>query len=122
MALEPADETHLLRAVALAQASREHGNHPFGALLVDASGRVVLEAENTAVTEDAMAHAELNVVCAACRQFDFATLESATPYSATEPCVMCSGAIYWSGIGRVVYALGADTMMTFVNDVSGAGT
>jgi tRNA(Arg) A34 adenosine deaminase TadA len=93
-----------------------------GSLLVDASGRVALEAENTAVTEDVTAHAELNVVRAACRQFDFATLEGAALYSSTEPCVMCSGAIYWSGIGRVVYALDAKTMMTFVNDVSGSGT
>ena len=122
MALEPADETHLLRAIELAYLSRANGNHPFGSLLVDASGRVALEAENTAVTEDVTAHAELNVVRAACRQFEFATLEGVTLYASTEPCVMCSGAIYWSGIGRVVYALGADTMMTFVNDVSGSGT
>ena len=122
MALERADETHLLRAIDLAHLSRANGNHPFGSHLVDGSGRVVLEAENSALTEDLTAHAEFNVVRAACRRFDFATLECATLYSATEPCAMCSGAIYWSGIGRVVYALGADTMMTFVNDVSGSGT
>ncbi len=100
------DEMHLLRAIELAHLSRANGNHPFGSLLVDGSGRVVLEAENTALTEDLTAHAEFNVVRAACRQFDVATLEGATLYSATEPCAMCSGAIYWSGIGRVVYALG----------------
>ena len=122
MAPERVDETHLLRAIELAHLSRANGNHPFGSLLVDASGHVVLEAENTALTEDVTGHAELNVVRAAGRQFDFATLEGLTLYSSTEPCAMCSGAIYWSGIGRVVYALGADTMMTFVNDVSGAGT
>jgi tRNA(Arg) A34 adenosine deaminase TadA len=65
---------------------------------------------------------ELDVVRAASREFDFATPEGATLYSATEPCAMCSGAICWSGIGRVVYALGAETMMTFVNDVSGSAT
>jgi tRNA(Arg) A34 adenosine deaminase TadA len=122
MARESADEAHLLRTIELAHLSRANGNHPFGSLLVDASGRVVLEAENTALTEDFTGHAELNVVRAACKQFDFETLEAATLYSSTEPCVMCSGAIYWSGIGRVVYALGADTMMTFVNDVSGSAT
>jgi tRNA(Arg) A34 adenosine deaminase TadA len=30
-------------------------------------------------------------------------LETATLYTSTEPCVMCSGAICWAGIGRVVY-------------------
>src|SRR5262245_26547007 len=122
MALQPTEETHLLRAIELARMSRAKGNHPFGSVLADASGRMVLESENTAVTDDLTGHAEFKVVRAACRQFDFATLERATLYSSTEPCVMCSGAIYWSGIGRVVYALGADTMMTFVNDVSGSGT
>ncbi|QSE95801.1 hypothetical protein JWS13_43935 [Rhodococcus pseudokoreensis] len=28
-------------------------------------------------------------------------------YTSTEPCLMCAGAIYLSGIGRVVYALAA---------------
>ena len=122
MALERADETHLLRAIELAHLSRANGNHPFGSVLADASGRAVLEAENTALTEDLTAHAEFKVVHDACRQFDFATLEGVTLYASTEPCVMCCGAIYWSGIGRVVYALGADTMMTIINDVSGSGT
>ena len=122
MALEHTDETHLLRAIELAHLSRANGNHPFGSLLVDASGRVVLEAENSALTEDLTAHAEFKVVRTACRQFDFATLEGVTLYASTEPCVMCCGALYWSGIGRVVYALGADTMMTIINDVSGSAT
>jgi hypothetical protein len=44
---------HLLmgRALDLARQARAHGNHPFGALLADADGKVRLEAENTVVTE-----------------------------------------------------------------------
>jgi len=62
---------HLLRAIELARLSRAKGNHPFGSLLVDASGRVVLEAENTVVTEhDVTCHAELNLVRRASMQFD----------------------------------------------------
>jgi tRNA(Arg) A34 adenosine deaminase TadA len=122
MALERADETHLLRAIELAHQSRANGNHPFGALLVAASARVVVEAENTALTEDVTGHAELKVVRAASKQLDFASMEGATLYASTEPCAMCSGAIYWSGVGRVVYALSAETMMTFVNDLSGSAT
>ncbi|MDF5753255.1 hypothetical protein [Spongiactinospora sp. TRM90649] len=48
-ALGPADREHLLAAIRLAALAREHGNHPFGALLM-LSGRVVAEAENTVVT------------------------------------------------------------------------
>ena len=73
---------HLLRAIELARLSRAKCNHPFGSLLVDASGRVVLEAENTVVTEhDVTGHAELNLVRRASMQFDFEALEGVTLYA-----------------------------------------
>jgi tRNA(Arg) A34 adenosine deaminase TadA len=103
--LSPADVTYLRAAIGLAQRSRRRGNHPFGALLVDADG-VAAEAENTVVSErDVTGHAETNLVRIASRRFDRAYLRSCTLYSSTEPCAMCSGAIYWSGISRVVYGL-----------------
>jgi tRNA(Arg) A34 adenosine deaminase TadA len=102
-----ADERHLLRAIELARRAREHGNHPFGALLVDGEGSVVLEAENTVVTErDCTGHAEANLVREASRQLDAEFLEGCTLYTSTEPCAMCAGAIYWSNVRRVVFALG----------------
>ena len=123
MSLGSADEGHLLRAIELARVSREKGNHPFGSLLVDPSGQVLLESENTVVTgHDVTGHAELNLVRAASMQFEVEILSGSTLYTSTEPCAMCSGAIYWSGIGRVVYALGSETLMAIVNDVSGSGT
>ena len=122
MALGSTHEGYLLRAIELARQARENGNHPFGSILVDASGRVVLEAENTVVTgRDVTGHAELNLVQAASMQFDAALLRDATLYASTEPCAMCSGAIFWSGIGRVVYALGSDTLTAIVKD-AGAPT
>ena len=97
---------YLRRAIALAKLAREHGNHPFGALLVGQNGEVVLEAENTVNTErDATGHAETNLVRNASKRFDKGILEQVTLYTSTEPCAMCSGAIYWTGITRVVYAL-----------------
>ena len=100
-----ADVTYLRAAMDLARRSRRRGNHPFGALLVDAAG-VAAEAENTVVSErDVTGHAETNLVRIASRRFDRAYLRSCTLYSSTEPCAMCSGAIYWSGISRVVYGL-----------------
>lgn len=105
------DERFLLASIELAAASRTHGNHPFGALLVIA-GAAALEAENTVVTgRDATAHAETNLVRLACRAYDRDQLAAATVYTSTEPCAMCAGAIYWSGIGRVVYALGEDQLL-----------
>lgn len=78
-------------------------NHPFGSLLVDPDGNVVLEAENIVLTgRDCIGHAELNLVRTAGGRFDAASLRGYTLYTSPEPCAMCAGAIYWSGIGRVV--------------------
>ena len=94
------------RALALARLARDHGNHPFGALLADAAGEVLLEAENTVVTaSDCTGHAELNLMRDASRSLDRDALASATLYTSTEPCAMCAGAIYWAGVSRVVFGL-----------------
>ncbi len=106
MTFTAADAHHLARAIALARDARNHGNHPFGSLLVDGDGRVVLEAANSVLTEhDCTNHAELNLVRLASRRIDAPVLGGHTLYASTEPCAMCAGAIYWSGIGRVVYGL-----------------
>jgi tRNA(Arg) A34 adenosine deaminase TadA len=86
--------------------ARGNGNHPFGAVLVDSTSEILLEAENTVVTDDdCTAHAELNLVRSASRSYDRELLVTCTLYASTEPCPMCSGGIYWSGVGRVVYGL-----------------
>jgi tRNA(Arg) A34 adenosine deaminase TadA len=105
-ALSDADLAHLSGAIDVSRRAVEHGNHPFGAVLVDPSGAVVLEAENTVVTDDdCTGHAETNLVRAAWKAVGSAALADHTLFTSCEPCAMCSGAIYWSGIGRVVYAM-----------------
>jgi len=105
------DTEHLRRAIKVAHRARANGNHPFGALLVDAAGELVAEAENTVTTDgDPTGHAEINLVRTAGRRFDPDYLSKCTLFSSTEPCAMCAGAIYWAGIGRVVFALGEDEL------------
>jgi len=117
------DLRHLSRAIELAASAREHGNHPFGSLLVDGAGEVVLEAENTVVTgRDVTAHAEQNLVRGASARFRPDELEACTLYTSTEPCAMCAGAIFWSGVGRVVFALSSATLGEIVRDPTGAYT
>ncbi len=97
---------HLHRAISVAQAARNHGNHPFGAILVGTEGKVLAEAENTVVTgRDPTGHAELNLVRIAAAQYEREELGKSTLFASTEPCAMCAGAIFWAGIGKVVYAL-----------------
>jgi tRNA(Arg) A34 adenosine deaminase TadA len=102
------DLGHLERAIELSRQSRANGNHPFGALLV-LDGQIVLESENSVgTTGDATGHAETNLVRLASMNFSKSDLARASLYSSCEPCAMCSGAIYWAGIGRLVYALSED--------------
>jgi tRNA(Arg) A34 adenosine deaminase TadA len=102
-----ADSLYLRRAIALSERARTNGRHPFAALVVAPSGEVLAAAENRAIGPDcdATGHAELEAVRAASRHHSPEALAAATLYSSAEPCAMCAGAIYWSGIGRVVYGL-----------------
>jgi tRNA(Arg) A34 adenosine deaminase TadA len=111
-------QNELLRtAISLAASAREHGNQPFGALLADENGQILLEAENTINTaSDATGHAETNLVRMASQKFSPEVLAKSTLYTSTEPCPMCSGAIFWSGIGRVVYALSEDGLYAMTGD------
>jgi len=99
------DESYLLHAIEVARQSRANGNHPFGAILVAPDGTLI-EGQNTVVTSgDPTGHAETNLVRRVSAQLTAELRRASTLYTSTEPCAMCSGAIYWSGIGRVVYAL-----------------
>ena len=94
------------------------GNHPFGAVLADQEGQILLEAENTVVTaDDITGHAETNLVRMIRKDSLGSALESSTLYAGGEPCAMCSGAIYWSNIGRVVYGLSQERFYSMVGDL-----
>jgi tRNA(Arg) A34 adenosine deaminase TadA len=100
------DDHFLRRSFAVARRAMTHGNHPFGAILVDANRNVLLEAENGYMpAHDGTAHAERLLATQACTTLSADVLAKATLYSSAEPCAMCAGAIYWAGIGRVVYGL-----------------
>ena len=100
------DDLFLRRAFAVALRSVTHGNHPFGAVLVDGNGNVLIEAENGYMpSRDATGHAERLIATQACTTYDAGVLAGSTLYSSAEPCAMCAGALYWAGIGRLVYGL-----------------
>ena len=110
------DHPRLDLAVEQARLAREAGNHPFGAVLADPDGTVVLSAQNTVVTEsDVTGHAEANLVRLASTTIG-RDLSGYVLYTSTEPCAMCAGAIYWAGIGKVVFALGEDDLRAMTGD------
>jgi tRNA(Arg) A34 adenosine deaminase TadA len=113
------DELFLYRAIEVSKNARQNGNHPFGAVLVNNKGQIIQESENTVNTgHDVTNHAETNLVRAA-QPIDKTDLAQYTLYSSCEPCSMCSGAIYWAGIRRVVYALNDEELnRTFISETS----
>jgi tRNA(adenine34) deaminase len=121
--LTESDLQHLRACFALARSARERGDTPFGARLVGRDGAVLLEATNTTVSaRDVTAHAETSLVRAASSRYPPAELVHMTLYSSAEPCAMCAGAIAWSGIGRVVYALSAERVRELDGPVFSAPT
>ena len=106
----PQDQQFLTHVLALAQRSRDEGHHPFAALVVGADGQIIAEAMN-ASSSDRTAHAEMNALRLASARYSPAELAGATLYSNAEPCAMCAGGTYWSGVGRVVYALSETSLL-----------
>ncbi len=102
---EDQDLRLLRRAFDVARRAREGGDHPFGALIAGPDGEVLREQGNGYSAEgfDRTAHAERLLASWAAKTLDLETLRRCTLYSSAEPCAMCAGAIYWAGIGRLVY-------------------
>jgi tRNA(Arg) A34 adenosine deaminase TadA len=106
----PQDHHYLSQVLALAQRSRNEGHHPFAAMVVAADGTIISQAMN-ASSSDRTAHAEMNALRLASSKFSPAELASATLYANAEPCAMCAGGTYWSGVGRVVYAMSEASLL-----------
>ncbi len=106
MSLPDLDHERFLRmAFELARKAGAEGEHPFGCLLVGPDGQVLIEQGNAFKSEggDMTAHAERMLATRASKAFEPAFLNACTLYTSAEPCAMCSGALYWAGVGRVVF-------------------
>jgi tRNA(Arg) A34 adenosine deaminase TadA len=99
------DLEFLRRSFEVARRARDGGDHPFGCLLVGPEGEVLREQGNGYSTEggDRTAHAERLIASWAAKAHETDYLRRCTLYSSAEPCAMCAGALYWAGVGRVVY-------------------
>jgi tRNA(Arg) A34 adenosine deaminase TadA len=109
------DLIFLRRTIELAREARSDGRLPFGALIVNERGETIVTACNNSVRPkgDPTQHAEMVACCEAARLLPEAELAKCTLYTSTEPCAMCAGAIYWTGIGRVVFALAETGLLRY---------
>ena len=98
---KPEDASFMREAIRLSQLAVEHGNEPFGAVLVK-NGEIVFTNENQIYTgHDPTFHGEAGLIREFCAKTSITDLHDYTLYSSCEPCFMCSGALVWAKLGRL---------------------
>ncbi|BBZ17877.1 nucleoside deaminase [Mycolicibacterium gadium] len=111
------DMKFLLHAVEVSKRSVREGNHPFGSVLVDSEGNVLLEQTNIEVTDsDCTGHAETTLMRQASKKYDKDFLATCTLYTTAEPCSMCAGAMYWANVRRLVYGITEKQLLAETGD------
>ncbi|OKP77645.1 tRNA-specific adenosine deaminase [Paenibacillus helianthi] len=104
------DEIFMKQAIEVALQARKEGNEPFGAILVK-KDEVVMVGENKINTFcDPTHHAEIGLIRKFCSENNIFDLNEYTLYTSCEPCVMCSGAMVWSNLGKIVYSVSHDQL------------
>jgi len=96
-------EQLMRKAIQLSINNVDEGGGPFGAIIVR-NGEIISEAANSVTNDnDPTAHAEVNAIRLASKTLKTFDLSDCEIYTSCEPCPMCLGAIYWSGIKTVYY-------------------
>ena len=97
------DEHYMKLALAEAQKALEIEEVPIGAIVV-MQNKIIARAHNQVeLLKDSTAHAEILALTTAFNHLGSKYLPEATLFLTVEPCLMCSGALYWSKIGRIVF-------------------
>jgi tRNA(adenine34) deaminase len=92
------------QALKEAQKAFDNGEVPIGAIIV-LQGKIIARGNNQVeLLNDCTAHAEMIALTSAFHFLGSKYLMEAAMFVTLEPCIMCAGALYWSKIGRVVYA------------------
>ena len=108
------DDELMRRVVTLAERALSSGNNPFAALLYD--HQIISEDFDRALERnDPTQHAEIIVLSQYCQNAQKPNLDGYTLYTLVEPCPMCAGAIHYTGITRLVYAVSRDEFQTIRN-------
>jgi len=116
--LKSYEEDLLKRVVEICWEARNSGNHPFGCLLADKDGKILLEQGNEEVTlqGDCTAHAEALLMRRASQIYSKEEMADFTMYNCGDPCAMCAGAMYWGNLGRLVYIARESELKRYTGD------
>ncbi len=97
-------EHYMKQAIKEAQKAYDDGEVPVGAVIV-MQDKIIARAYNQVEKlNDSTAHAEIIALTSAYNFLGSKYLPKATLYVTIEPCLMCAGALYWSKIGKIIYA------------------
>ena len=114
------DEHYMQQALAEARKAFDEDEVPVGAVIV-MNERIIARGYNQVEKlTDSTAHAEIIALTAAFNFLGSKYLPEATLYVTVQPCLMCSGALYWSKIGRIVY--GAEDEKNGYKKVAGSNS
>lgn len=105
--ITPQDRHHLGRCLELARLALDHGDEPFGSVLVGPDGTVLFEDRNRIAGGDATQHPEFAIARWAAEHLTPTQRAACTVYTSGEHCPMCSAAHGWVGLGRIVYVASA---------------
>ena len=97
------DEQYMQLAIKEAHKALEKDEVPIGAILIVNEKVIARTYNQVEMLNDSTAHAEILSLTAAFNSLGSKYLPDATLYVTVEPCLMCSGALYWSRIGRIVF-------------------
>jgi len=98
------DKKYLKEAIKIAADTISEGGGPFGAVITREGNIIASSGNRVVLNHDPTAHAEILAIREAASVLGTHDLGGCVLYTSCEPCPMCLGAIYWSGILRVVYA------------------
>ena len=116
--LKPFEVALLKRVVEVCREAKERGNHPFGCLLADQDGNILMEQGNEEVTlgGDCTAHAEALLMRKASQRYSKEEMARFTIYNCGDPCAMCAGSMYWGNLGRLVYIARESELKRYTGD------
>jgi tRNA(adenine34) deaminase len=102
------DEQYMQQALKEAKKAFDKDEVPVGAIVV-MNNQIIAKAHNQVeLLNDSTAHAEILALTTAYNFLGSKYLPEATLFITVEPCLMCSGALYWSKIGRIVFGAADD--------------
>ncbi len=102
------DEQYMQQALIEAKKAFDSGEVPVGAIVV-LNNKIIARAHNQVeLLNDSTAHAEILALTTAYSFLGSKYLPDAALYVTLEPCLMCSGALYWSKIGKIIFGASDD--------------